>query len=46
MNKMTIALSVDPSVIPDPHQLCDDLEESLKLIRDAVMKKGLIKDIV
>lgn len=46
MNKMTLALSVDPSVIPDPHLLSDDLEESLKLIRDAVVKKGLIKDIV
>ncbi|KAG7973721.1 hypothetical protein I3843_06G010700 [Carya illinoinensis] len=46
MNKMTLALSVDPSVIPDPHLLSDDLEESLKLIRDAVVKKGLIKGIV
>ncbi|XP_062148270.1 wax ester synthase/diacylglycerol acyltransferase 5-like isoform X2 [Alnus glutinosa] len=44
--KMTIALAVDPNVIPDPHQLCDDLQESLKLIKDAVVKEGLIKDVV
>ena len=36
---MTIALAVDPNAIPDPHQLCDDLEESLKLIHDAIVKK-------
>ncbi|XP_061356172.1 wax ester synthase/diacylglycerol acyltransferase 11 isoform X2 [Gastrolobium bilobum] len=40
-NKMTISLSVDPSVIPDPYLLCDDLEESLKLILDAVQKKHI-----
>ncbi|KAM3681970.1 hypothetical protein ACB098_12G037100 [Castanea mollissima] len=39
VNKMTIALAVDPNVIPDPYQLCDDLEESLKLIHDAILKK-------
>ncbi|KAG6649967.1 wax ester synthase/diacylglycerol acyltransferase 5-like isoform X2 [Carya illinoinensis] len=46
VNKMTISLSVDPSVIPDPHDLCNDIEESLKLIRHAVVNKGLIKDVV
>lgn len=44
-NKMTISVSVDPSVIPDPYILCDDLEESLKLIVDAVQKK-LVADVV
>ncbi|XP_050251519.1 wax ester synthase/diacylglycerol acyltransferase 11-like isoform X4 [Quercus robur] len=39
VNKMTIALAVDPNAIPDPHQLCDELEESLKLIHDAIVKK-------
>ncbi|POO01190.1 O-acyltransferase [Trema orientale] len=39
-NKMTIALAVDPNVIPDPHQLLDDLEESFKLIKNAVLKQG------
>ncbi|KAM7511894.1 hypothetical protein LguiB_010769 [Lonicera macranthoides] len=37
INKMTIVVSVDESAIPDPHQLCNDLEESLKLIKDAVL---------
>ncbi|CAH2064724.1 unnamed protein product [Thlaspi arvense] len=31
MNKMTIALTVDPTVISDPHQLLDDWEESLRI---------------
>lgn len=37
VNKMTIVLSVDEGTIPDPHQLCDDIEESLRLIKNAVM---------
>jgi hypothetical protein len=41
-NKMNIILSVDEEIVPDPHQLCDDLEESLKLIKDAVIYKGLV----
>ncbi|KAG6707040.1 hypothetical protein I3842_06G011300 [Carya illinoinensis] len=45
-NKMTISLSVDPSVILDPHELCNDIEESLKLIRHAVVNKGFVKDVV
>lgn len=40
-DKMTICLSADPDVIPDPDKLLDDLEESLKLIRDAVVEMGL-----
>ncbi|CAL9008861.1 unnamed protein product, partial [Prunus brigantina] len=42
VDKMTICLAVDPDAIPDPNKLLDDLEESLKLIRDAVVvEKGL-----
>ncbi|KAJ6952344.1 O-acyltransferase WSD1-like isoform X1 [Populus alba x Populus x berolinensis] len=41
-NKMNIILSVDEGIVPDPHQLCDDLEESLKLIKHAVIYKGLV----
>lgn len=41
VKKMTIVLAVDPGVIPDPHKLLDDLEDSLKLIHDAVVKKEL-----
>ncbi|KAJ9146554.1 hypothetical protein P3X46_028803 [Hevea brasiliensis] len=40
-NKMTIVLAVDVDVIPHPHKLCDDLEQSLKLIKDAVLDNGL-----
>ncbi|PON98013.1 O-acyltransferase [Trema orientale] len=40
INKMTIVLSVDESVIPDSHQLRDDIVESLKLVKEAVIKKG------
>lgn len=44
VNKMTIVLSVDENTIPDPHKLLDDLEESLKLIKEAVYAKGLVKE--
>lgn len=40
VNKITMVLSVDESVLPDPHQLLDDLEESLKLIKDAALAKS------
>ncbi|KAJ4827847.1 hypothetical protein Tsubulata_012993, partial [Turnera subulata] len=40
-NKMTIVLSVDEGTIPDPHQLCDDIVESLTTIKDAVVSRGL-----
>ncbi|PKI52143.1 hypothetical protein CRG98_027559 [Punica granatum] len=39
VDKMTISLAVDPEVIPDPYQLCDDLEESLSSIKAAVLRK-------
>ena len=41
-NKINIIVSVDEEIVPDPHQLCDDLEESLKQIKDAVIYKGLV----
>lgn len=44
-NKMTISIAVDPSVIPDPHFLCDDLEASLKRITD-VANKTLMPDVL
>ena len=46
MNMMTISLAVDRDAVPDPHQLCNDLAESLKLIKAAVMKKGLAQESV
>ncbi|KAJ9167268.1 hypothetical protein P3X46_021932 [Hevea brasiliensis] len=36
-NKMKIALSVDENIISDPHQLCDDLQNSLDLMKNAVI---------
>lgn len=41
MNTMTISLGVDGDAIPNPQQLCNDLAESLKLIKDAVVKRGV-----
>ncbi|EXC04169.1 O-acyltransferase WSD1 [Morus notabilis] len=41
VNKMTMVLSVDETTIPDPLQLCDDIAESLKLIKDVVIERGL-----
>lgn len=46
VDKMTIVLAVDPNVIPDPQQLFDDFEDSLKLICEAVIKQGLNKETV
>lgn len=40
VDKMTIVLSVDEGVIPDPHSLCDEIVESLKLIKDAVIERA------
>ncbi|KAF9600835.1 hypothetical protein IFM89_013070 [Coptis chinensis] len=37
LDKMTIVLTVDEKCVPDPHQLCDDLEESLKLIKGTIL---------
>ncbi|XP_019091450.1 PREDICTED: O-acyltransferase WSD1 [Camelina sativa] len=34
--KMVISIAVDPSVIPDPHNICDKMEESLKAMKDAL----------
>ncbi|KAH9724012.1 diacylglycerol O-acyltransferase [Citrus sinensis] len=44
VNKMTFCVAVDPNVIPDPHLLCKDIEESLKVIKDCVVERGLIED--
>ncbi|KAJ0025636.1 hypothetical protein Pint_07644 [Pistacia integerrima] len=40
-NKITFILSVDEGIIPDPNQLCDDLEESFSLIKSAAIAKGM-----
>lgn len=43
INMMTVVLAVDPDVIPDPHKLCDDIAESLKLSKEAVIQRNLVK---
>ncbi|KAK8486964.1 hypothetical protein V6N11_074244 [Hibiscus sabdariffa] len=35
--QMSIVVAVDPNVISDPHLLCDDFQESLKLFKDAIV---------
>ncbi|PWA25582.1 O-acyltransferase WSD1 [Artemisia annua] len=43
VNKMTIVLLVDDNTISDPHKMLDDLDGSLKLIKEAVYAKRLVK---
>ncbi|KFK25514.1 hypothetical protein AALP_AA8G124600 [Arabis alpina] len=38
--KMAITLGFDPTVIPDPHKICDEMEESLRAMK-AVLRKNL-----
>lgn len=40
--KMIISMAVDPTVIPDPHKICDDMEESLKDMKAALSERGLL----
>ncbi|XP_030501890.2 wax ester synthase/diacylglycerol acyltransferase 5 isoform X1 [Cannabis sativa] len=46
VDNMTIALAVDPNVIPDPQQLLDDVEQSLQLIRGTILEQRMNKEIV
>ncbi|KAL8049465.1 hypothetical protein ABFX02_06G022200 [Erythranthe guttata] len=41
-NKLIIALAADEKLIPNPHQLCDDLQNSLQDIKQTVIKRGLV----
>ncbi|XP_010441804.1 PREDICTED: O-acyltransferase WSD1-like [Camelina sativa] len=40
--EMTITITVDPTIIPDPHTICDDMEESLKTMKAALWERGLL----
>lgn len=42
--KLVIAMCADEKLIPDPHQLSDDLVKSLQSIKEAVIKRGLVQD--
>lgn len=35
-DKLTFVISVDEEIIPDPHDLCDDLQQSFELIKTSV----------
>ncbi|CAH1426572.1 unnamed protein product [Lactuca virosa] len=37
VDKLTFVISADEETIPDPQRLCDDLEESLHLIKNSVL---------
>lgn len=37
MNKVKIVLTVDENLALDPHQLCMDLADSLRLMKDAIV---------
>ncbi|PWA88251.1 O-acyltransferase, WSD1 domain-containing protein [Artemisia annua] len=37
IDKLTFVISADEETIPDPQQLCDDLEESLDLIKSSAL---------
>ncbi|XP_055808105.1 wax ester synthase/diacylglycerol acyltransferase 11-like isoform X2 [Solanum dulcamara] len=45
IDKMLIVVSVDENAIPDPQQLLDDFEDSLNLIKNAVIERGLVKNL-
>ncbi|KAK1414002.1 hypothetical protein QVD17_29739 [Tagetes erecta] len=38
-DKLTFMISADEETIPDPHRLCDDLEESFHLIKASALEK-------
>uniref|UniRef100_M4CPM2 Uncharacterized protein n=1 Tax=Brassica campestris TaxID=3711 RepID=M4CPM2_BRACM len=40
--KMMISLAVDPTIIPNPHKICDDMEQSLKAMKAALWERGLL----
>ncbi|XP_021729184.1 O-acyltransferase WSD1-like [Chenopodium quinoa] len=43
MDKMTLVIAVDQNVIPEPQLLCDDIVESLELVKKAAQKKKIFK---
>ncbi|KAK6918215.1 O-acyltransferase, WSD1-like, N-terminal [Dillenia turbinata] len=45
MNQMRIVVSVEEKAVPDPHRLLDEIQESLQLIKNSVLAKGLAKPL-
>ncbi|KAI3803062.1 hypothetical protein L1987_31210 [Smallanthus sonchifolius] len=44
IDKLTFVISADEETIPDPQRLCDDLEESLQLIKTTVLARESVKN--
>ncbi|XP_010453795.2 PREDICTED: O-acyltransferase WSD1-like [Camelina sativa] len=40
--EVTITVGVNPTVVPDPHKICDDMEESLKTMKAVLRERGLL----
>ncbi|CAN8302060.1 unnamed protein product [Cochlearia groenlandica] len=40
--KMVISIAVDPKIVTDPHKLFDDMEESMKAMKDTLLERGLL----
>ncbi|CAN8273076.1 unnamed protein product [Cochlearia groenlandica] len=41
-DKMVISLAVDPKTIPNPHKLCDEMENSLKAMKATLLERRLL----
>ncbi|GFP81103.1 o-acyltransferase wsd1 [Phtheirospermum japonicum] len=41
-DKFIISIAADEKLIPNPHQLCDDMVKSLKDIKDALLERGIV----
>ena len=41
MDKMTVVVAVDEDIIPDPHNLCNEIVDSVILAKNAVIQKKL-----
>ncbi|GAB2221909.1 hypothetical protein Droror1_Dr00013104 [Drosera rotundifolia] len=44
MNKMSVAVCANQDLIPDPHKILDEVEESLKLMKNAVLQRKQSKN--
>ncbi|CAH2079973.1 unnamed protein product [Thlaspi arvense] len=41
-NKMTVSIGVDSTAIPNPHKLRDEIDDSLKAMKAALLGRGLL----
>ncbi|CAA7055343.1 unnamed protein product [Microthlaspi erraticum] len=40
--KMVISIGVDPTAVPNPHKLCDEMEDTLKAMKATLLERGLL----